>query len=43
MNRLTFILICSMMLFGCGTVGGAMQGAGDDLNRAGEYVRNVGK
>jgi len=30
-------------LTGCGTVGGAMQGAGQDLNQAGQYVKNVGK
>jgi len=24
-------------------VGGAMQGAGQDLNQAGQYVKNVGK
>lgn len=33
----------SVLLTACGTFGGAMQGAGEDLNRAGEYIRNVGK
>jgi predicted small secreted protein len=32
-----------IVLTGCGTVGGAMQGAGQDLNQAGQYVKNVGK
>lgn len=32
-----------MSLTACSTIGGAMQGAGEDLNRAGEYVRSVGK
>jgi predicted small secreted protein len=32
-----------MLLVGCGTVGGAMQGAAEDLNRAGNYIKNVGK
>jgi len=32
-----------VVLTGCGTVGGAMQGAGQDLNQAGQYVKNVGK
>ena len=38
-----FIVLLSFSLSACGTLGGAMSGAGDDLNRAGEYVRNVGK
>jgi hypothetical protein len=28
---------------GCGTLGGAMQGASDDFNRAGEYIRGMGR
>ena len=43
MKQLTISIICSIILTGCGTVGGAMQGAGEDLERAGSYVRNVGK
>lgn len=38
-----FVMACIVSLFGCGTVGGAMQGAGEDLNRAGNYVKSVGK
>jgi predicted small secreted protein len=31
-----------MMLTACGTIGGAVSGAGDDLNKAGNYIRKVG-
>ena len=41
--RCLFIMICTIMLSACGTVGGAMQGAGQDLNSAGTYVKNVGR
>lgn len=38
------IVMCSILvLSGCGTLGGAMQGAGEDLNRAGDYIKKVGK
>lgn len=43
MKYLTIIFVCSTILCSCGTIGGAMQGAGEDLNRAGGYIRNVGK
>lgn len=29
-----------LALAGCGTLGGAMQGAGEDLQKAGEWVRS---
>ncbi len=38
-----FIMSVLVVLTGCGTLGGAMQGAGQDLNQAGQYVKNVGK
>ena len=38
-----FIMSVLIVLTGCGTVGGAMQGAGQDLHQAGQYVKNVGK
>ena len=41
--KFAFVMIVSLALTACGTVGGAMQGAGDDLGRAGNYIRNVGK
>jgi len=31
-----------LMLTACGTLGGAVSGAGDDLNKAGNYIRKVG-
>ena len=38
-----FIISVLVVLTGCGTVGGAMQGAGEDLNYAGQYIKKVGK
>lgn len=29
-----------LLLTACGTVGGAIDGAGDDLKRAGQWVKN---
>lgn len=31
------------VLTGCGTVGGAVSGAGQDLSRAGEWIKDKGK
>jgi len=33
-------LVVSFILAGCGTVGGAVSGAGQDLSKAGEWIRN---
>jgi hypothetical protein len=41
MKYMMFIL-CTF-LAACGTVGGAMQGASEDLNKAGGYIREAGK
>jgi predicted small secreted protein len=38
-----FIMISVTFLTACGTVGGTLQGAGQDLNQAGQYIKNVGK
>ena len=38
-----FIMSVLVVLTGCSTVGGTLQGAGEDLNQAGQYVKNVGK
>ena len=38
-----FIMGVLVVLTGCGTLGGAMQGAGQDLDQAGQYIKNVGK
>ena len=37
------ILLMSLSVTACGTLGGAMQGASEDLNAAGGWVRTVGK
>jgi predicted small secreted protein len=31
-----------MVLAACGTIGGAVEGAGQDLNKAGQYIKKVG-
>jgi predicted small secreted protein len=41
--KFVMAVLISLSLVGCGTLGGAMQGAGEDLNRAGDYVKKVGK
>ena len=33
-------LMAVVCLTACGTIGGAMQGAGEDLSKAGEWIRN---
>jgi hypothetical protein len=40
-NKL-FVMLVVSVLVGCGTVGGAMQGAAQDLNQVGTYVKRVG-
>lgn len=35
------IVICVLLLLnGCGTIGGAVSGAGQDLQRAGDWLRS---
>jgi hypothetical protein len=41
--KFVFVMAVVAVLTGCGTIGGAVSGAGDDLKGAGEYIRNVGK
>jgi hypothetical protein len=38
MRTLIFLLVVT--LTGCGTVGGAVGGAGNDLQRAGEWIKS---
>lgn len=38
MRTLIFVLVVS--LTGCGTVGGAVSGAGTDLQKAGEWIKS---
>ena len=33
-------LVLTMFVTGCGTVGGTLQGAGEDLKKAGEWVKS---
>lgn len=33
-------IAATTVLTGCGTVGGAVQGAGEDLGRAGEWIKS---
>lgn len=41
MNKKTiFVLLTVFTLTGCGTVGGAISGAGRDLSRAGEWIQS---
>jgi predicted small secreted protein len=34
------VIFSTVMLTACGTVGGAIQGAGEDLSKAGEWIRS---
>jgi hypothetical protein len=38
---ITLCLIC-FSITACGTVGGAVEGAGDDMHRVGKWVRGIG-
>lgn len=38
--KILSVLVLSMVLTACGTVGGAVSGAGTDLQKAGEWIRN---
>jgi len=41
--RNIFVMLLALSVTACSTFGGALQGAGEDLNKAGQYVRSVGK
>jgi predicted small secreted protein len=41
--KFLFIKGVLAVLTGCSTVGGAMQGAGQDLNQVGQYIKTIGK
>ena len=34
-----FVICLALILSGCGTVGGAVSGAGTDLQRAGDWIK----
>jgi predicted small secreted protein len=38
--KLFLTLILAMSLTACGTMGGAVSGAGTDLSRAGEWIKS---
>jgi|TARA_B110000503_G_scaffold129661_1_gene202116 predicted small secreted protein len=40
MRKLILALVLAS-LTGCGTIGGAVSGAGQDLGKAGEYIRKI--
>lgn len=40
--RLFGAVVIAMMLQACGTVGGAISGAGDDLKTVGGYIKKKG-
>jgi predicted small secreted protein len=40
--KMIILSLAVMMLAACGTIGGAVSGAGDDLNKAGNYIKKVG-
>ena len=39
MKFMCMILVANILV-GCGTIGGAVSGAGSDLSRAGEWIKN---
>jgi predicted small secreted protein len=38
--KLLVVLVVAAALTGCGTMGGAVSGAGDDLKRAGDWIKS---
>jgi predicted small secreted protein len=40
MKQVFVVLALSAMLTGCGTIGGAVSGAGQDLGKAGEWIKS---
>lgn len=40
MKYALFLSCTSMILSGCGTLGGAIGGAGEDLQKAGNWIKN---
>ena len=40
MDQKILIFLLTAALYGCGTIGGAVSGAGSDLSRAGEWIKN---
>jgi predicted small secreted protein len=40
--KTVILSLAVLMLTACGTIGGAVSGAGEDLNKAGNYIKKVG-
>ena len=40
--NMIILSLAVMTLTACGTIGGAVEGAGQDLNKAGQYIKKVG-
>jgi predicted small secreted protein len=40
MKQFVTVAVVCFVLTGCGTVGGAVSGAGQDLSRAGEWIKS---
>jgi len=40
MKQLFVVFAMAAMLTGCGTLGGAVSGAGQDLSKAGEWIKS---
>lgn len=38
--KMVIAVLVSVMITACGTVGGAVSGAGQDLSKAGEWIKN---
>lgn len=41
--RFTGVVLIALMLQACGTVGGAVSGAGDDLKTVGGWIKKKGQ
>lgn len=39
MHRVIAVFILAAALYGCGTIGGAVSGAGSDLSKAGDWIK----
>jgi predicted small secreted protein len=39
MGNSMLVFFVAFALYGCGTIGGAVSGAGSDLNKAGEWIK----
>ena len=39
--KIILAILLSVTLVGCGTLGGAMSGAGEDMKHAGDWVKKI--